>query len=103
MEVKKSLDGTAVEVSLVGRLDTLTAPEVQVKLLALIRDIEKLILDFSQLEYLSSAGLRVLLLMQKRMSAQGKMRLINVNSSIMEVFEMTGFNNILCIENQESE
>ena len=81
-----------------GRLDTITAPALEKEINEKIQDIETLILDFSGLEYVSSAGLRVLLSTQKKMQKRGAMRVINVREEIMDVFEMTGFADILTIE-----
>lgn len=81
-----------------GRLDTTTAPQLESELKKNLDGIEFLALDFSKLEYLSSAGLRVLLSSQKAMNTQGKMVIKNVNSTIMDIFEVTGFSEILTIE-----
>ena len=81
-----------------GRLDTITAPALEKEINEKIQDIETLILDFSGLEYISSAGLRVLLSTQKKMQKRGAMKVINVGAEIMDVFEMTGFADILTIE-----
>lgn len=81
-----------------GRLDTTTAPQLESELKKNLDGIEFLVLDFSKLEYLSSAGLRVLLSSQKAMNTQGKMVIKNVNSTIMDIFEVTGFSEILTIE-----
>lgn len=81
-----------------GRLDTTTAPQLESELKKNLDGIEFLVLDFSKLEYLSSAGLRVLLSSQKTMNTQGKMVIKNVNSTIMDIFEVTGFSEILTIE-----
>ncbi len=90
-------DGKAVY-SLEGRLDTVTAPDLEKDLKATLDGISDLTLDFEKLAYISSAGLRVLLSAQKQMSRQGSMRLLNVNETIMEIFEVTGFSEILTIE-----
>ncbi len=81
-----------------GRLDTVTAPSLEEELKANLDGIEKLILDFQALEYISSAGLRVLLMAQKTMNKQGSMVIRNVNETIAEVFEITGFADMLTIE-----
>ncbi len=81
-----------------GRLDTTTAPQLESELKKNLDGIDFLVLDFSKLEYLSSAGLRVLLSSQKTMNTQGKMVIKNVNSTIMDIFEVTGFSEILTIE-----
>ncbi|MBE5969680.1 MAG: STAS domain-containing protein [Lachnospiraceae bacterium] len=98
MTINKTLDGSKLCVKVEGRLDTTTAPELEGELKASLDGIDNLELDFSNLEYLSSAGLRVLLATQKTMNAQGKMVVKNVNDTIMEVFEVTGFVDILTIE-----
>ena len=98
MTINKTLDGSKLCVKVEGRLDTTTAPELEGELKASLDGIDNLELDFSNLEYLSSAGLRVLLATQKTMNAQGNMVVKNVNDTIMEVFEVTGFVDILTIE-----
>ena len=97
MTIKKEQKGKELAVALEGRLDTITAPELETELKASLDGVEKLTLDFSKLEYISSAGLRVLLSTQKRMKTQGEMTVSNVNETIMEIFEVTGFNDILTI------
>ena len=97
MTITKELNGKDLTVALEGRLDTITAPELETELKASLDGVSKLTLDFSKLEYISSAGLRVLLSTQKRMNAQGSMTVTNVNATIMEIFEVTGFNDILTI------
>ena len=95
MNIQKTLSGAALTVALEGRLDTTTAPKLEEEL----RDgITRLVFDVEKLEYISSAGLRVLLAMQKLMNQQGEMVLQNVNEAVMEVFEVTGFSDILRIE-----
>lgn len=98
MTIEKNLNGTELNVSLTGRLDTTTAPQLEAELKQGIVGVEKLVLDFASLEYLSSAGLRVLLASQKVMNKQGKMIIKNVNETIAEIFEVTGFSEILTIE-----
>lgn len=97
MTINKNLEGEKLNVAVEGRLDTSTAPELE-KELSDLAGVKELVLDFSKLEYVSSAGLRVLLASQKAMNAQGKMLIKNVNETIMEVFEITGFADILTIE-----
>lgn len=97
MTINKNLDGEKLTVAIEGRLDTSTAPELE-KELSDLSGVKELVLDFAKLEYVSSAGLRVLLASQKAMNAQGKMLIKNVNETIMEVFEITGFADILTIE-----
>ena len=98
MTVEKNLNGTELNVKVTGRLDTVTAPELEVALKESFAGVEKLVLDFASLEYLSSAGLRVLLAAQKVMNKQGEMVIQNVNDTINEIFEVTGFIDILTIE-----
>ena len=97
MTINKELKGNELAVALGGRLDTITAPELEAELKSSLDGVQKLTLDFSKLEYISSAGLRVLLSTQKRMKTQGEMTVSNVNDTIMEIFEVTGFNDILTI------
>ena len=98
MTIEKNLNGTELTVTIAGRLDTTTAPELEAEFKKSIPGVEKLILDFTALEYLSSAGLRVLLAAQKAMNKQGGMVIKNVNETINEIFEVTGFIDILTIE-----
>ena len=98
MTIKKSTKDKELEVKVSGRLDTTTAPQLETELKQGIENKELLILDFSELEYLSSAGLRVILAAQKVMNKQGKMIVRNVNETIMDIFEVTGFTDILTIE-----
>ena len=98
LNINKNLTGKTLTVSLEGRLDTTTAPQLEESLRESMDGLEVLILDFQNLEYISSAGLRVLLSAQKSMAKQGSMKLINVSDVIMEIFEVTGFVDILTIE-----
>lgn len=98
MTIDKQEQGSTLEVTVSGRLDTTTAPQLEAELKRSIGGITELNLDFAKLEYLSSAGLRVLLAAQKVMNKQGKMTIRHVNETIMEVFEITGFSEILTIE-----
>lgn len=98
MTITKKANGTSLEIALSGRLDTSTAPELEAEVTSSLDGVEHLMFDFGGLEYVSSAGLRVLLSAQKRMNKQGDMKVTNVNESVMEIFEVTGFNDILCIE-----
>ena len=98
MTIEKTLNGTELNVALTGRLDTTTAPQLEAEFKQSIAGVEKLVLDFTALEYLSSAGLRVLLAAQKVMNKQGEMVIKNVNETINEIFEVTGFIDILTIE-----
>ena len=98
MTITKELNGTELKLALEGRLDTMTAPELEAELNQSLGSAESLTLDFSKLEYISSAGLRVLLSAHKAMSAKGGMKVTNVNEIVREVFEVTGFSDILTIE-----
>ena len=98
MTIEKNLNGTELTVTITGRLDTTTAPQLEAALKESYEGVEKLVLDFTALEYLSSAGLRVLLAAQKVMNKQGEMIIRNVNETINEIFEVTGFIDILTIE-----
>ena len=91
MEITKTVQENFANLSLTGRLDTITAPELESELKELLPGVKELVLDFEKLEYISSAGLRVLLSAQKIMSKQGEMRITHVNETIMEIFEVTGF------------
>lgn len=97
MNIVKTVDGSKLNVALEGRLDTSSAPQLEAEMKAL-DGVTELVIDMAGLEYLSSAGLRVLLAAQKTMNKQGSMVLHNVNETIMEVFEITGFVDILTIE-----
>ena len=97
MTITKTAKNGTLRIALEGRLDTNTAPQLEAELKTSLSGITELELDFSGLEYISSAGLRVLLAAQKTMSRQGKMTIRNVNETIMEVFEITGFVEILTI------
>ncbi len=96
IEIKKNANETVIEV--VGRLDTITAPALEKTISENISEIKNLVLDFKGLEYISSAGLRVLLGAQKKIINNGSMKLIGVCEEVMEVLEMTGFADILTIE-----
>lgn len=97
MTINKNLDGTKLEMVLEGRLDTTTAPMLEAELKKSVEGITELTFDFAKLEYISSAGLRVLLAAQKVMNKQGSMVIKNVNEVIAEVFEVTGFSDILTV------
>ena len=94
---KKIEDGVII-FALEGRLDTVTSPDFEAEIKASLEDAKNLVLDFEKLDYISSAGLRVLLAAQKIIGGEGQMKLINVNETIMEIFEVTGFTDILTIE-----
>ena len=98
MTISKTVDGNALTLALEGRLDTMTAPQLEAELKSAIDGVTELTLVFSGLDYISSAGLRVLLAAQKVMNRQGVMRVLHVNETVMEVFEVTGFTDILTIE-----
>ena len=98
MTIEKKINGEAVTLIVSGRLDTQTAPELENELDAVLSGLKELTFDMTNLEYVSSAGLRVILKAQKAMNAQGSMKLTGVNDSIMEVFDITGFLDILTIE-----
>lgn len=98
MTINRKKDGAVLTLAVEGRLDTITAPELEAALGEELDGIEELIFDFSALEYISSAGLRVLLSAQKQMNGQGTMKVTGVGEVIMEIFEVTGFSDILTIE-----
>ena len=98
MTIEKKINNDAVTLIVSGRLDTQTAPELEMELDAVLPGVKELTFDMTNLEYVSSAGLRVILKAQKAMNAQGSMKLTGVNDSIMEVFDITGFLDILTIE-----
>lgn len=98
MTIEKTINGSAAVLKIAGMLDTETAPELEAFLDRELAGVDDLVLDFEELEYVSSAGLRVILNAQKLMNAAGKMKIIHVNESIMEIFEITGFTSILTIE-----
>ena len=98
MTITKNMNGKVLEIALEGRLDTMTAPELEVELNKSLGGADSLVLDFSKLDYISSAGLRVLLTAHKAMVAKGGMKITNVNEIVQEVFEVTGFADILTIE-----
>ena len=97
MTINKNQEGTRLEILLEGRLDTTTSPMLETELKQALDGITELTFNFEKLEYISSAGLRILLAAQKRMSKQGSMVVKNVNEVIAEVFEVTGFSDILTI------
>lgn len=98
MTINKNKEGLQLSLTLEGRLDTTTAPMLEAELKQSVQDITELVFDFAKLEYISSAGLRVLLAAQKVMNRQGKMIIRHVNETVMEVFEVTGFSDFLTIE-----
>ncbi len=98
MTITKQQNGSNLTVLLGGRLDTSTAPQLDAELKNSLGGVKELVLDMKDLAYLSSAGLRVILAAQKVMNRQGKMIVRNVNETIMEIFDVTGFIDILTIE-----
>ena len=98
MNINKVLEGTKLELEITGRLDTITAPELDAEIKQNMDDVECLVLNFKGVEYISSAGLRVLLATQKSMGKKGKMIVKEVNDTVMEIFNITGFVDILTIE-----
>ena len=97
LNLTKSAENGKTTIALKGRLDTVTAPEFESYVKSSFDETNELVLDFSELEYISSAGLRVLLASQKEMAKRGGMKLVNVNETVMEIFEVTGFSDILDI------
>ena len=98
MTIETTLTGTSALLKIIGRLDTTTAPKLDATIDGCAAGIKALVLDCSALEYVSSAGLRVILRAQKLMHTQGSMKLTHVNETVMEVFDITGFSDILTIE-----
>ena len=98
MTIVKKQDGSKLTISLKGRLDTTTSPQLESELRTALNEIDDLVFDFVDLEYISSAGLRVLLSAQKTMNQKGSMTIRNTNEDVMEVFEVTGFVDILSFE-----
>ncbi len=98
MTIEKTKNGSALTIALSGRLDTMTAPNLEAELGDALEGVEELMFDLEKLEYISSAGLRVLLSAQKTMNRQGSMKVLHPNEIIREIFEVTGFSDILTIE-----
>ena len=98
MNIRKTLENDQLTVALEGRLDTVTAPQLEGELRSAVDGVTELVFDLAALDYVSSAGLRVLLAAQKVMNKQGEMTIKNVKPEIMEIFEVTGFVDILNIE-----
>ena len=98
MTIHKNLNGTTLEIAPEGRLDTMTAPELEAELGKSLDGADSLVMNLEKLEYISSAGLRVLLAAHKQMAGKGGMKVIHVNEIVQEVFEVTGFCDILNIE-----
>lgn len=97
LNIQKTIENETANVALKGRLDTVTAPDLEKTLKEILPGLKSLVFDFEKLDYISSAGLRVLLSAQKAMNAQGGMQVKNVNETVMEIFEVTGFSDILTI------
>ena len=98
MKIEKTRDGNKLTIKLDGRLDTNTAPELEGELGEALSGVQELVFDFSDLKYISSAGLRLILSTQKKMNQQGTLVIENVNDLIMEIFETTGFADVLTIK-----
>lgn len=98
MTITKKQNGPALEIAVEGRLDTMTSPELENELKTCLGGADSLVLDCEKLDYISSAGLRVLLNAYKAMNGKGGMRLLHVNEIVREVFEVTGFADVLTIE-----
>ena len=98
MTITKNQEGGKLTIALEGRLDTTTSPQLEAELRTSVNDVTELVFDLDKLDYISSAGLRVLLAAQKVMNKQGEMKIRNVKPEIMEIFDVTGFVDILNIE-----
>ena len=98
MTINKTLDASNLKIALQGRLETVTAPDLEVVVRNELDGVENLVFDFSELDYISSAGLRVILAAQKTMTKQGTMKIIGANEIVQEVFDLTGFSDILTVE-----
>ena len=98
MNIEQKRNGNALTIAPEGYLDTTTAPELRAVLETALKDVKELTFDFEKLEYISSSGLRLLLLAQKTMNEQGTMKVIHANNIILEIFEVTGFADVLTIE-----
>ena len=98
MNISKTWEGKTLTVALEGRLDTMSSPELSAELDQILNDADRLILDCSKLDYISSAGLRILLAAQKKMNSQGSMKVTGANEIVLEIFDVTGFSDILTIE-----
>lgn len=97
MEIKTNIEETKITIAITGRIDTTTAPDFEAEINK-IADVTELVIDFEGVEYISSAGLRVVLKAQKLMNSLGNMKLINVSDDVLDVFDITGFTDILTIE-----
>lgn len=97
MTFNKTLDGGTLTIEIVGRLDTMTSPQLEEEIKESVGEANNLVLDFGKLEYISSAGLRVLLKSQKMMAKKGEMVIVNASETVKEVFELTGFIDFLTL------
>ena len=97
MTIEKKQNGSSLTIAVQGRLDTTTAPDLEKEIKSSLDGVTELIIDFEKLDYISSAGLRVLLSAHKTMNKRGGMKVVNVNEIVSEVFEVTGFSDILNI------
>ncbi len=98
MTINKIADGDKLTIGVEGRLDTMTAPELDAEVKTGLEGVKDLVLDLAKLEYISSAGLRVVLAAQKLMNTQGSMKLVNLSPEVREVFDITGFSDVMTIE-----
>lgn len=98
MTVTKKSEGTKLTAAFEGRLDTNTTPQAEKELTDSLDNVNELVLDFKSLDYISSAGLRLLLMLQKKMNNQGSMTIINANDMVKEIFEVTGFADVLTVK-----
>lgn len=98
LNVNKTIENGKATLTIEGRLDTVTAPELEQTMQEILPGLKELVLDFEKLDYISSTGLRILLSAQKAMNGQGSMKVCHVNDTVMEIFEVTGFSDILTIE-----
>ena len=101
MNIKRKKDNSTLTVTVNGRIDTVTAPEFEAGVKPFLDGVTELTLDFKDVNYVSSAGLRVLLSLQKKMMTQGEMKLVHVSEAVKDVFEVTGFDEILTFETGE--
>ena len=98
MTVTKKLEGTKLTAAFEGRLDTNTTPYAEKEITDSLDNVKELVLDFKNLDYISSAGLRLLLILQKKMNDRGAMTIINANDMVKEIFEVTGFSEVLTVK-----
>ena len=103
MEIQKNLDGEKLTVALIGRLDAVTAIQFDKDISKSLDGVKNLTIDLKKLDYIASAGLRILLKLQKKMNLQGDMKVINVNRDVREVLDMTGFSRLLSIEEPDAQ